>query len=87
MNPWALLRLGFTNPCSPQLSGGTHLGAPDAVPRLRVPAPEGPHACAAAGPGPTGGRGEAPYLLLALSSEGCGPLPLVTRSLHLSCLV
>ena len=51
---------GSLTPCSPQLSGGAHPGAPDAVSGLCVPAPEGPYACAAAGAGPAGGRGKAP---------------------------
>lgn len=61
---------GSLTPCLPQLPGGTHRGAPDAVPWLCVPAPEGPYACATAGPGPAGGRGEAP---LPLSPNS--PLP------------
>lgn len=79
--------LGFVNLCSPQLPGGAHPGAPDAVSRLCVPAPEGPHACAAAGPGPTGGRGEAslpahplqpypPTPTLSAPPLSCGLLPL-----------
>lgn len=72
-------------PVSSQLPGGTHAGAPDAVPGLCVPAPEGPHACAAAGPGPAGGGGE--VLLLLAAWTGGGLLPLMTRSLHLPCSV
>lgn len=80
-SPWAPLGWMFVNPRSLQLSGGTHPRAPDAVPGLCVPAPEGPHACAAAGPGPAGGRGEARLPLPPNSPsppKGCGLLPLTT---------
>lgn len=80
-SPWAPLGWRFVNPRSLQLPGGTHPRAPDAVPGLCVPAPEGPHACAAAGPGPAGGRGEARLPLPPNSPsppEGRGLLPLTT---------